>query len=65
MTELREPTAPAYYDRRAPEYDECYLGTGQFASRHRPGFEAELESVRSALAALEPAKTLDVARGWR
>ena len=26
-----------YYDRRAPEYDDWYLGRGLFAERDRPG----------------------------
>ncbi len=39
---VREPTAPAYYDRRAPEYDDWYLGVGLFADRERPGFDDEL-----------------------
>ena len=42
---MREPTAPAYYDRRAPEYDDWYLGVGLFADRERPGFDAELDAV--------------------
>lgn len=28
---MREPTAPSYYDRRAPEYDDWYLGAGLYA----------------------------------
>lgn len=63
MTDLREPTAPTYYDRRAAEYDDWYLGLGLFAKRERPGFAEELEAVGRALAALEPATTLDVACG--
>jgi ubiquinone/menaquinone biosynthesis C-methylase UbiE len=53
----------AYYDSRAPEYDEWYLGTGLFAGRDRPGWEAEIEALRRTLEALSPAKTLDVACG--
>lgn len=63
MAELREPTAPDYYDRRAPEYDDWYLGAGLFEARDRPGFAAEVESVATTLGALEPAVTLDVACG--
>ena len=63
MTDLREPTAPAYYDRRAPEYDDWYLGRGLFEARERPGFAAELEAVAATLRSLEPAVTLDVACG--
>jgi ubiquinone/menaquinone biosynthesis C-methylase UbiE len=60
---MREPTAPAYYDRRAPEYDDWYLGAGLFAERERPGFTEELLRVTDVLAALPPAVTLDVACG--
>jgi len=53
----------AYYDRRAPEYDEWYLGSGRFADRDRPGWETEVEALRAALEGLPPARTLDVACG--
>jgi ubiquinone/menaquinone biosynthesis C-methylase UbiE len=53
----------AYYDSRAPEYDEWYLGTGRFAERDRPGWDKEIEALRRTLEALPPAKTLDVACG--
>ncbi len=60
---MREPTAPAYYDRRAPEYDDWYLGVGLFAERDRAGFDIELEAVTTTIAGLPPANTLDVACG--
>jgi len=53
----------AYYDRRAPEYDEWYRGAGRFAERERPGWKQEVEALGLALAALPPARTLDVACG--
>jgi ubiquinone/menaquinone biosynthesis C-methylase UbiE len=52
-----------YYDRRAPEYDDWYLGTGLFAGRDRPGWEDELARLAQALAALPRGTTLDVACG--
>lgn len=52
-----------YYERRAEEYDEWYLGEGLFAQRHRPGWEEELTQLCSTLAGLEPLPTLDVACG--
>jgi ubiquinone/menaquinone biosynthesis C-methylase UbiE len=58
-----DPATHAYYDRRAREYDEWYEGTGVFAARDRPGWHEELERVIAALAALPPARTLDVACG--
>jgi ubiquinone/menaquinone biosynthesis C-methylase UbiE len=60
---MREPTAPAYYDRRAPEYDDWYLGRGRYAGLERDGFGDELSVVEATLASLPPAATLDVACG--
>ena len=53
----------AYYDRRAPEYDDWWRGTGLFASRHRPGWHEEAASLAKTLETLPPARTLDVACG--
>jgi ubiquinone/menaquinone biosynthesis C-methylase UbiE len=53
----------AYYDRRAPEYDEWYDGEGRFAELDRPGWRDELSALESALAALPARRTLDVACG--
>jgi demethylmenaquinone methyltransferase/2-methoxy-6-polyprenyl-1,4-benzoquinol methylase len=52
-----------YYDNRAPEYDDWYLGRGLFAGRDRPGWEAELAQVAETIEALTPGRTLDVACG--
>ncbi len=52
-----------YYDTRAPEYDEWYLGQGRFAKLDRPGWHEELEALTRTLHALAPATTLDVACG--
>ena len=52
-----------YYDRRAAEYDDWWLGTGLHADRDRPGWHEEVEALIGALAALPPARTLDVACG--
>lgn len=52
-----------YYERRAGEYDEWYLGEGLFARRDRPGWHAELVRLCQVLSALEPRTTLDVACG--
>jgi demethylmenaquinone methyltransferase/2-methoxy-6-polyprenyl-1,4-benzoquinol methylase len=60
---MHEPTAPAYYDRRAPEYDDWYHGVGLYAERDRAGFDENLAAMCAALAALPPARTLDVACG--
>jgi ubiquinone/menaquinone biosynthesis C-methylase UbiE len=52
-----------YYDQRAPEYDDWYLGRGLFEPRDRAGWDAELEQLFAVIAALEPSRTLDVACG--
>jgi ubiquinone/menaquinone biosynthesis C-methylase UbiE len=52
-----------YYERRAREYDDWWLGTGRFAERDRPGWDDEVEALTAALAALPPARTLDIACG--
>jgi ubiquinone/menaquinone biosynthesis C-methylase UbiE len=53
----------AYYEHRAPEYDDWYLGVGRFAERDRPGWENELEELIRSLEGLPAARTLDVACG--
>ncbi len=58
MREVRE-----YYDARATEYDEWYLGLGRFAARERPGWELAVAALERAVAGLAPARTLDVACG--
>jgi len=53
----------AYYEQRAPEYDDWWLGTGLFASRDRPGWHEDVAALCAALEAMPPARTLDVACG--
>jgi ubiquinone/menaquinone biosynthesis C-methylase UbiE len=52
-----------YYDHRAPEYDDWYEGIGRFAQRDRPGWQEDLKELADDVAALAPARTLDVACG--
>jgi len=52
-----------YYDRRAPEYDDWYLGRGKFADRVRPEWETERSRLIETLSSLPPRRTLDVACG--
>jgi len=52
-----------YYDTRAPEYDDWYLGRGGFAGRERPGWESELAELFATIEALPAGRTLDVACG--
>lgn len=58
-----DAAARAYYDRRAPEYDDWWHGTGLFAARDRPGWDDAVAGLVAALAGLSPARTLDVACG--
>jgi SAM-dependent methyltransferase len=53
----------SYYRQRAPEYDDWWNGTGRFADRERPGWEADVAALCAALGALAPARTLDIACG--
>jgi ubiquinone/menaquinone biosynthesis C-methylase UbiE len=53
----------AYYDRRAPEYDEWYLGLGRFDGLDRPHWDDDLRELEQTVAALPPARTLDVGCG--
>jgi SAM-dependent methyltransferase len=52
-----------YYDRRAFEYDDWWLGRGRFADRERPGWDEEVEVLAELIGSLPPARTLDVACG--
>jgi demethylmenaquinone methyltransferase/2-methoxy-6-polyprenyl-1,4-benzoquinol methylase len=53
----------AYYDRRAPEYDDWWLGQGLYADRDRPGWDEELHTLTRVIAELPSKRTLDVACG--
>ena len=52
-----------YYDLRAPEYDDWWLGTGRFAERDRPGWTEEVAELTRLLEELPPCRVLDVACG--
>ena len=52
-----------YYEARAPEYDDWYLGLGRFDGLERPHWDDELRALERALATLPPLRTLDVACG--
>jgi demethylmenaquinone methyltransferase/2-methoxy-6-polyprenyl-1,4-benzoquinol methylase len=56
----------AYYEARAREYDDWVYGTGLFAERDRPRWHEERDEMQSAIGAMPPARTLDVAcgTGW-
>jgi ubiquinone/menaquinone biosynthesis C-methylase UbiE len=50
-----------YYERRAAEYDDAYLGRGVYAGRGQN--PDELESLEHAISKLPPARMLDVGCG--
>jgi ubiquinone/menaquinone biosynthesis C-methylase UbiE len=52
-----------YYDTRAPEYDDWYLGRRGFAERNRPGWDDELAALIALIEGLPAKRTLDVACG--
>jgi demethylmenaquinone methyltransferase/2-methoxy-6-polyprenyl-1,4-benzoquinol methylase len=52
-----------YYDLRAPEYDEWYLGVGRFEGIERPGWDEELAALVGVIEELPPARVLDIACG--
>jgi SAM-dependent methyltransferase len=59
----RDAATAAYYEQRAAEYDEWYESQGLFASRDRPGWDAEVERLVAFVRDLPAARTLDVACG--
>jgi demethylmenaquinone methyltransferase/2-methoxy-6-polyprenyl-1,4-benzoquinol methylase len=52
-----------YYDTRAPEYDEWYLGLGKFAAVERPDWDEDVRALELTITGLPPARTLDIACG--
>jgi demethylmenaquinone methyltransferase/2-methoxy-6-polyprenyl-1,4-benzoquinol methylase len=58
-----DPATALYYDRRANEYDEWYLGTGLFAERDRPGWSEAVDELVDVVRGLPSARTVDVACG--
>jgi ubiquinone/menaquinone biosynthesis C-methylase UbiE len=52
-----------YYDRRARDYDDWWLGTGEFADRERPDWSEEVRELLHVVESLPPARVLDVACG--
>jgi demethylmenaquinone methyltransferase/2-methoxy-6-polyprenyl-1,4-benzoquinol methylase len=63
MAFAADPATHAYYQRRAPEYDDWWNATGLFAARERPGWQEEVEAVVALVRDLPAARTLDVACG--
>ncbi|HEV3479531.1 MAG TPA: class I SAM-dependent methyltransferase [Gaiellaceae bacterium] len=53
----------AYYEARAGEYDDWWIGRGLYAARNRPGWEGARAALETWIAELPPARTLDVACG--
>ena len=59
----RDPAMRAYYEARATQYDDWYLGTGLYAALDRPGWHEERWELERVVANLPPVHTLDVACG--
>src|SRR3954447_11129462 len=57
------PAMREYYSKRAPEYDDWWLGAGRFEQRDRPGWYEDVSALIDVLLALPPARTLDLACG--
>jgi demethylmenaquinone methyltransferase/2-methoxy-6-polyprenyl-1,4-benzoquinol methylase len=53
----------AYYEARAREYDDWWLGRGLYAEYDRPGWEEARAELEGWIDGLPPARTLDVACG--
>jgi ubiquinone/menaquinone biosynthesis C-methylase UbiE len=53
----------AYYERRAPEYDDWWLAPDRWRGEERPGWTKEVAELIEVVAGLTPARTLDVACG--
>ena len=53
----------AYYEARAREYDDWWLGRNLYAARDRPGWFEEVAALLGTIASLPAARTLDVACG--
>jgi ubiquinone/menaquinone biosynthesis C-methylase UbiE len=53
----------AYYEQRAPEYDEWWVAPDRWRGEERPGWTEEVSELVSVVAGLPPARTLDVACG--
>ena len=53
----------AYYDARAPEFDDVWLGRGRFEHRHGTDWFDEVVRLLGVVASLPAARTLDVACG--
>lgn len=59
----RDAATAAYYEQRAEEYDDWYLGQGRFASLNPPGWQLEVSRLADLVGGLPAARTLDVACG--
>jgi SAM-dependent methyltransferase len=58
-----DPETGAYYDQRAGEYDEWYVGQGLFSEQDRPGWADEVNHVVDLVQGLPAVRTIDIACG--
>jgi ubiquinone/menaquinone biosynthesis C-methylase UbiE len=52
-----------YYERRAHEYDDWWIGSESFRGEDRPGWSEEVAELITLIEGLPPARVLDVACG--
>lgn len=58
-----DETLKEYYDRRASEYDDAYLGRGRWPFTEAPGLEAEIPLLEEFVRSLPAGDTLDIGCG--
>jgi ubiquinone/menaquinone biosynthesis C-methylase UbiE len=63
MARIVDDGMRSYYEQRAPEYDDWWLGTGAFTEIDRPGWHEEVQELVEIVGGLAPARVLDVACG--
>src|SRR5665213_3619759 len=63
MTEGVDEAMRDYYDRRASEYDDYWLGTGRFADLDRPGWSEEVDELIAVLDDLPSGHLIDIGCG--
>lgn len=53
VSAMGDETMHSYYDRRARDYDDWWLGRGLYAAQPRPGWGEEVERLTALLASLQ------------
>ena len=58
MARVVDDEMRAYYERRAPEYDDWWLGRGRYAELDRPGWHDEVEQLRGEVTGLDQSASM-------